>query len=148
MFWKHAWASAHCGPGGHGPHHSHHHHDHSHSRGGWSGFGVRRPLRFMARQLDLSEEQVERLAAILDDLKTQRAQAKVDNRKTIGVFADAFLGDDFDRARVEEACNARVESERLVEQAVARALERTFEVLTKEQRKRLAYLLRSESLTI
>jgi Spy/CpxP family protein refolding chaperone len=150
MFWKHAWASAHCGPGAHGPHHSSHEHhdDHSHSRGGWSAFGVRRPLRFMARQLDLSEEQVEKLAAILDDLKTQRAQAKVDRHKTIGVFADAFLGDDFDRARVEEACRARVESDRLVEEAVARALERTFEVLTKEQRKRLAYLLRSESLTI
>jgi tetratricopeptide (TPR) repeat protein len=97
----------------------------------------------MARQLDLDEDQVEQLAAILDDLKTQRAQAEVDRRKAVSVFADAFLGDDFDGARVREACAARANSDREVEEAVAKALERTFALLNKEQRKRLAYLLRS-----
>lgn len=102
----------------------------------------------MARQLDLDEDQVAKMAAIMDDLKTQRAQARVDRRKAIGVFADAFLADEFDRARVDEACNARADSERAVEEAVATALERTFEILDAEQRKRLAYLLRSEGVTI
>ena len=110
--------------------------------------GVRRPLRFMARQLDLDEEQVEKMAAILDDLKTQRAQAQVDRRKSIGTFADAFLGDEFDSERVKQACHDRVDSDRLVEDAVAKALERTFAVLDEGQRKRLAYLLRSGGLTI
>ncbi len=160
MFWKHAWAIAQCGPPGCGPRswdhpwrnkeHSDKHDHQSHSRGGHhhGPFGVRRPLRYMARQLDLDEDQVAKMAAIMDDLKTQRAQARVDRRKAIGVFADAFLADAFDRARVDDACKARAESERAVEEAVATALERTFEVLDVEQRKRLAYLLRSEGITI
>src|SRR4051812_3965191 len=56
-------------------------------RGGASGddfgggsFGVRRPLRFLAYKLNLSEEQVGQLAKILDELKTERAQAAVDDR--------------------------------------------------------------------
>lgn len=155
MFWKHAWAWAHSGPPHCGPHRGrderHHHHNHSHSRGGgggWGPFGVRRPLRFMARQLDLDDDQVEELAAILDDLKTQRAQARVDRRKAVSVFADAFLADTFDGDRVREACRARAQSEGEVEDAVATALERTFKLLDKEQRKRLAYLLRSDGLSI
>lgn len=102
----------------------------------------------MARQLDLDEDQVAELAAILDDLKTQRAQTRVDRRKAVSVFADVFLEDTFDADRVKEACAARAESERLVEEAVAKALARTFALLDKEQRKRLAYLLRSEGLSI
>jgi Spy/CpxP family protein refolding chaperone len=102
----------------------------------------------MARQLELDEEQVEEMARILDDLKTQRAQARVDRRKAVSVFADAFLADAFDGDGVREACKARAESEREVEDAVFRALERTFAVLDKEQRKRLAYLLRSDGLSI
>jgi Spy/CpxP family protein refolding chaperone len=157
MFWKHAWAFAHCGPPSCGPHKQDGRwqrderkaHDHqSHSRGGWSPFGVRRPLRFMARQLDLDEDQVAKMAAILDDLKTQRAQARVDRRKAVGTFADAFLADSFDADQVKAACEARADSEREVEAAVARALERTFEVLDADQRKRLSYLLRSEGLSI
>jgi Spy/CpxP family protein refolding chaperone len=147
MFWKHKWAFAH-GHGCGGPKH-HHGHDHeSHSRGGWGGFGVRRPLRFMARQLELDEEQVDKLAAILDDLKTERAQAKVDHRRAVSSFADAFVGDELDVEKVKKAANERADSARRVEEAVVVALERTFALLSKEQRKRLAYLLRSEALQI
>src|SRR5690349_282243 len=46
--------------------------------GGGGAFGVRRPLRFLAYRLNLSETQVEELAKILDELKTERAQAAVD----------------------------------------------------------------------
>jgi len=102
----------------------------------------------MTRQLDLDEEQVEAMAAILDDLKTQRAQARVDRRKAIGTFADAFLEATFETERVQKAALSRAESERAVEEAVAQALQRTFAVLDPEQRKRLAYLLRSDGITI
>src|SRR5579885_3535564 len=47
---------------------------------GGGGFGVRRPLRFLAYKLNLNEEQVAELAKILDELKTERAQAAVDDR--------------------------------------------------------------------
>src|SRR3954471_4104114 len=50
---------------------------------GGSSFGVRRPLRFMAHRLELNEKQVAELAAILDELKTERAQAAVDHRRSV-----------------------------------------------------------------
>src|SRR5881628_3200998 len=71
------------------------------SEGGFGGgaFGVRRPLRFMTYKLGLSEPQVTELARILDELKIERAQAAVDDRRTLAAFADAVSSDDFDGAR-------------------------------------------------
>ena len=46
---------------------------------GGGGFGVRRPLRFLAFKLGLDEAQVTGLAGILDELKTERAQAAVES---------------------------------------------------------------------
>jgi Spy/CpxP family protein refolding chaperone len=125
-------AEAHFGPGG--------------EDGG--GFGVRRPLRFMAWKLELSEEQVEKLAAILDGLKTERAQAAVDHRRSVGAFADAIGGEAFDAAAVTAAADARVQSADRLKTAVVDALRRTHEMLNADQRKQLAYLLRSGQLTI
>ena len=51
------------------------------------GFGVRRPLRLLAYKLELDHKQVEQLARILDELKTERAQAAVDDRRTLTAFA-------------------------------------------------------------
>src|SRR5262245_562614 len=65
---------------------------------GIGGFGVRRPLRFLAHKLDLDDRQVAELARILDELKTERAQAEVDRRRTVSAFADALSGDAFDEA--------------------------------------------------
>ena len=48
---------------------------------GFGGFGVRRPLRFLAWRLQLDDAQVTTLAAILNELKTERAQAAVDDRR-------------------------------------------------------------------
>src|SRR5262249_61751489 len=45
------------------------------------GFGIRRPLRFLAWKLGLSEPQLERFAAVINELKTERAQASVDDRR-------------------------------------------------------------------
>src|SRR4051812_42232162 len=58
--------------------------------GGGGSFGVRRPLRFLAWKLELDEAQVAELAKILDELKTERAQAAVDARRTVAAFADAI----------------------------------------------------------
>ncbi len=55
-----------------------------------AGFGVRRPLRFLAYKLELDEQQVAELAKILDELKTERAQASVDDRRSLADFAEAF----------------------------------------------------------
>src|SRR5262249_25403095 len=57
---------------------------------GGGQFGVRRPLRFLAYKLDLNETQVAELARILDELKTERAQVAVDDRRAVSAFADAL----------------------------------------------------------
>ncbi len=66
---------------------------------GASGFGVRRPLRFLARRLDLSDEQLEDAARILERLKIERAQAVVDLRRTAADLADALDGNEFSTER-------------------------------------------------
>jgi Spy/CpxP family protein refolding chaperone len=111
-------------------------------------FGVRRPLRVMAHELGLNDEQVERLARIIDELKTERAQAAVDERRSLGLVADALAGTDFDRAKVEEALGLRVRSAERLRDSVLAALSDTHALLDPEQRKKLSYLLRSGLLTI
>ncbi len=112
------------------------------------GFGVRRPLRFLAHQLGLDERQVADLARILDDLKTERAQAEVDRRRTIAALADALAGDTFDAAKAAEAGELRVQSAARLRDAVITALGRMHTALNPEQRARLAYLIRSGMLSV
>src|SRR5689334_20871344 len=90
-WWKHRHggdcgdqASA-CGPrwSGHEGHGPRFRYEASGDFGDGGGFGVRRPLRFLAHRLELDEAQVAELAAILSDLKTERAQAAVDDRRTV-----------------------------------------------------------------
>ena len=54
-----------------------------------AGLGVRRPLRFLAWRLELSEEQTASLARILERLKLERAQAALDLRRAAAELADA-----------------------------------------------------------
>ena len=115
---------------------------------GGGGFGVRRPLRFMAHKLELNEAQTAELAGILDDLKTERAQAAVDDRRAVGTFADALAQGTFDASKAAEGAELRVKSAQRLRDAVVKALARTHALLTDDQRKQLVYLLRSGQLTI
>ena len=114
----------------------------------FGGFGVRRPLRFLAQRLDLDERQMAELARILDDLKTERAQAEVDRRRTLATFADALGGATFDVGKAAEAGELRVASAGRVRDAVLKALGQIHVVLNADQRVRLAYLIRTGTLTI
>jgi Spy/CpxP family protein refolding chaperone len=116
--------------------------------GGGGPFGVRRPLRFLAHKLDLSEEQVAELARILDELKTERAQAEVDHRRTVTSFADAIEGAAFGEDRAREGGDLRVKSAERLREAVIKALSRIHAALEEDQRKRLAYLVRTGVLSL
>jgi Spy/CpxP family protein refolding chaperone len=107
------------------------------------GLGVRRPLRFLVRKLGLDERQGAELARILNDLKTERAQAEVDHRRTVAAFADALAGDTFDTAKAAEGGELRVRSAERLRAAVLKALQQIHAVLNPEQRHRLAYLIRT-----
>jgi Spy/CpxP family protein refolding chaperone len=115
---------------------------------GGGGFGVRRPLRFLAFKLELDDSQVTELAAILDELKIERAQAAVDHRRTTSALADAVGAESFDENKAREATGERVKSADRVQAAVARALGRIHALLEPEQRAKLAYLLRTGALSI
>jgi Spy/CpxP family protein refolding chaperone len=111
-------------------------------------FGVKRPLRFLAYKLGLDESQVTQLAQILDELKTERAQAAVDDRRTLSAFADAVQGESFDAARAGEGSSLRRQSGERVGDAVVKALGRIHALLNSEQRGRLAYLIRTGTLLL
>ncbi len=145
-----------CGPrAGFGPWSRHHRHfadpGGPHFGGGPFGggpFGVRRPLRFLAWKLGLRDEQVAALAAILNELKTERAQHEVDERRGLSLLADAVAGETFDAAKADEAAKLRVASATRLESQVTTALGRIHALLDGEQRGRLAYLMRSGALAM
>jgi len=115
---------------------------------GGTAFGVRRPLRFLAFKLDLDERQVGELARILNELKTERAQAEVDGQRTVAAFADAVGGETFDGARASDGAALRVKSAEHLRDAVVKALSRIHALLDPEQREKLAYLIRTGALAI
>ena len=116
--------------------------------GGGGAFGVRRPLRFLAYKLNLSEEQVAQLAKVLDELKTERAQSAVDDRRTVASFADALGLEKFDEAKAKEGGTLRVKSAERLRDAVVAALGKIHGLLDSGQRAQLAYLIRTGVLSI
>jgi Spy/CpxP family protein refolding chaperone len=146
------WFGGRCGPGGGG-----HEHGGGHPFGGGGGefdgdgggsFGVRRPLRFLAYKLELDERQVAELAIVLDTVKTERAQAEVDQRRTTAAYADLLAGESFDEAAASKVSSERVLSAQRLQTAVQAALGKIHALLTTEQRKRLTYLLRTGALRL
>jgi Spy/CpxP family protein refolding chaperone len=115
---------------------------------GGGSFGVRRPLRFLAFRLGLDETQVAELAKILDQLKTERAQAAVDDRRALTAFAEAVEGEAFDEEKSRSAVSLRVKSAETLQQAVSRAVSRMHAVLNPDQRAKLAHLIRTGALLL
>jgi Spy/CpxP family protein refolding chaperone len=152
---RHHHGGAGCGPQAHHPHESGE--DGAYAggagygeEGGFGGgmFGVRRPLRFLAFKLSLGESQVNALARILSDLKTERAQAAVDNRRAVTALADAIAGDSFDAEKAKAAAADRVKSAERLRDAVVKALGEIHALLQPGQREQLAYLIRTGALLI
>jgi len=130
-----------CAPEARHEHTQHHHYWAGEDFAG--GFGIRRPLRFLAWKLGLSEPQLAKVAAVINELKTERAQAAVDDRRALTLLADAASGETFDAAKAAEAQKLRVESTQRLQQRVSDSLAQMHEVLDPEQRTRLGYLLRT-----
>lgn len=112
------------------------------------GFGVRRPLRFLAWKLELEEEQIPKLAVILDELKIERAQASVDHRRSVAALAEAMGSVTFDAAKAKEAGDGRVKSAERLREAVTQALSKIHALLDEEQRRKFAYLLQAGALNL
>ena len=94
----------------------------------------------------LEAHQVAQLARILNEVKTERAQAEVDGRRTLAGFADTVSGATFDEQKAAEAAALRVRSAERLREAVVKALGQIHALLEPEQRERLAYLIRTGTL--
>ncbi len=111
-------------------------------------FGVRRPLRFLAWKLQLEEPQIAQLAVVLNDLKTERGQAEVDDRRALAVLAETVESDSFDQAKAREAAALRVQSAEKLQAKVIESLGKIHALLMPEQRARLAYMLRTGTMVM
>jgi Spy/CpxP family protein refolding chaperone len=109
---------------------------------------VRRPLRFLAHRLDLDETQVAELAHVLSELKTERAQAAVDHRRTVSGFADVIAGEAFDEVKAGAIAAERVKSAEHLRDALVKALGRIHAMLRGDQRAKFAYLIRTGALSL
>jgi Spy/CpxP family protein refolding chaperone len=118
--------------------------------GGFGGgpFGVRRPLRFLAQKLELDEKQIAELARILDELKTERAQSAVDDRRSLSDFADALTGESFDATKAAASADRRVDASKRLRDALLRSLQQIHTLLNPDQRGRFAYLIRTGVLSL
>ena len=121
--------------------------DHDDDFGGGS-LGVKRPLRFLAHKLELDDRQVGELAAILSDLKTERAQAAVDHRRSTAAFADSVASDAFDVSKVTQIASERVKTAERLRDALVTALGKIHALLSTEQRAKFAYLIRTGALSL
>ena len=115
-------------------------HRHGH-RGG--SFGARRPLRYLSYRLDLDERQQRQVAAILERVKMEREQAKLDEKKTVSELAGMVTGETVSVDGFQQALAPRVDSARNLQTALAKALQEMVDLLDTDQREELAHLLRS-----
>jgi Spy/CpxP family protein refolding chaperone len=110
--------------------------------------GVRRPLRFLAHKLELDESQTQQLAEILDDLRTERSQAEVDDRRAQKLYAECLKSESFDAEKAKRAGEQRVQSTQRVQTAVLDALAAMHALLSEDQRARMALLVRTGPLVL
>jgi hypothetical protein len=115
-------------------------------RGG--SFGARRPLRHLSYRLDLDERQQRVAARVLDKLKVELEQARLDEKKTVSEVADLISGQELVRTDLERALAPRVETARNLQAIVASAMHELAEALDRDQREELSHLLRSGAFRI
>jgi hypothetical protein len=102
----------------------------------------------LAHKLNLDEKQVAELARIINELKTERAQAEVDRRRTVAALADAVASDEYQEQHTAHAGMLRVQSAERLQNAIANALKQIHTMLKTEQRERFAYLIRSGTVNL
>ncbi|MEM6710316.1 MAG: hypothetical protein AAF648_16160 [Pseudomonadota bacterium] len=124
------------------------HYEHRrHGSGG--GFGVRRPLRFLAHRLELDENQVRRLAVVLDRLKSEREQARLDDERAMSRAAELLIDGQLpERSAFEDSLAARRDSLQRLDEATTDALVHIAELLDPDQRREFAYLLSTRALAL
>jgi len=91
---------------------------------------------------------VTELANILNELKTERAQAAVDHRRSTSAIADSIAGEALDETKLGQGTAEREKTAERLRDAVVRAIGRIHAILKADQRQKLAYLIRTGALSI
>jgi len=112
------------------------------------GFGARRPLRYLSYRLDLDERQQRLVAAILDRLKIDREQARLDEKKTLSELAGVVSAAEISVEAFQRALAPRVDSARDLQTSAAKAMQELVEVLDADQREELSQLILSGAFRI
>ena len=122
--------------------------EHRHGGRRSGSFGARRPLRFLGYQLDLDEKQRRKIGAVLNDIKVDREQAALDEKKMISELADQIGRSERGPDAFKQTLSTRVRSTEHLQGRIADALEKIIETLDDDQREEFAYLLRTGSFRI
>jgi hypothetical protein len=119
------------------------HKEHRQQRRHSGSFGVRRPLRYLSYQLDLDEPQRRQIGAVLDEVKIEREQAALDEKKMVAELADQISQPEIKADSLRETLTTRVRSTEQIQRCSANALEKIVATLDADQREEFAYLLRT-----
>jgi Spy/CpxP family protein refolding chaperone len=98
--------------------------------------------------LNLDDRQIQVFAEVIEDWKTEYAQAKVDGRRMRKQLTESIAGDVFDSDAAEAALMARTESVGRVHSAMSAGLEQLHGALSPTQRAALAMLVRTGEITL
>jgi hypothetical protein len=124
-------------------HESRWHHD-----SGGSGFGVRRPLRYLTHHLELDESQVRRMATVLNSLKTEREQVVLDEKRTVAAMANLLESGTPTLDEVREVLDVRVKSAELLKEETAKSVVAISDFLDEDQRQEFIKLLLTNSFSL
>lgn len=119
-----------------------------HYKGGSAGFGIRRPLRYLVHRLDLDDSQTRRMAAVLNQLKTEREQAQLDEKRTVTAVAELMSEDTPTLDEVQAALKPRIDSVEKLNTEVAKAVVAISDFLDEDQKDEFVSLLLAESITL
>jgi Spy/CpxP family protein refolding chaperone len=123
------------------------HHGDGDTGPGWGGhrwrfrFGGRRQMRWLAKELELNERQREELKELIEEVRGELDALNLGRAPDLGPLVEAFGDEAFDRARVEQAAQAKGEQLAQAKKVIADAFERFHDILIPEQRRRLRDLL-------
>jgi hypothetical protein len=106
-------------------------------------FGGRRPLRYLSYQLDLDEPQRRQIGAVLEEVKVEREQADLDEKKMVASLADQLGKPEVTVDSLKQTLSSRVRSTERIQSVIAEALEKIVGILDADQREEFAYLLRT-----
>ncbi len=79
---------------------------------------------------------------LFSEIKTERAQASVDRRRSAALYADAFGKESFDQTKANEAKSIATAAQARLNEQIAKSLARVHQILDEKQRSKLACILR------